>query len=131
MVTSDVDSMTCAGAIAIPNPQVCPGRSVMFECTTNGTGGLVWRTSATTGSIAFSTIDDDVGAMETLDEFTATLTADMDSLLTSTLTVTASDEVRGAQVTCLDSPLVNPDSQSADMPLFVAGELYTSASIIL
>ena len=131
MVISDVDSMTCAGAIAIPNPRVCLGRSVTFTCTTNGTGGLVWRTSAITRDITFSgSSGDTVGTIDTLDGFTANVTVVMDALLTSTLTVTASDEVRGAQVTCLDGIGLDADRQSAEMPLFVEGELQTSASII-
>ena len=124
---SDVDTVTCAGDVSITDPQVCPGRSITFTCTTNETGALVWRTSAggTDGILFF--ITDSVGSMGTvagggLAGFTANLTSVMGTLLTSTLTTAASDEVRGLQVTCLNGITVSAGSQSTDIPLFVDGK---------
>ena len=128
VVVSDVDTVTCAGDISITDPQVCPGRSITFTCTTNETGNLLWRTSASSADgIFFIDAIDDVGSMgselgEGLPGFTATLTAEMGLLLTSTLTTAASDDIRGLQVMCLDSTIPTAASESANIPPFVEGK---------
>ena len=127
-MTSDVDTVTCAGDIPIPVPRVCPGGSITLTCTTNLTGNLLWRTSTSgSGAIFFTDFTDDVGSMGSviggeLPGFTATLTAEMGLLLTSNLTTTASDDIT---VTCLDSIIGGADRESTD--ILVAGKQIVSS----
>ena len=132
VVVSNVDTVTCAGDISITDPRVCPGRSITFTCTTD-TGNLLWRTSASDLDGILLVNTDTVGSMGSelgggLAGFTANLTAAMGLILTSALTTAASDDIRGLQVTCLDSSLPSADNQSTDIPLVVEGKPLLASS---
>ena len=101
-----------------PTGTICPGGSVTFQCTTSGTGQLIWTIDSVSAGI-FNTVSDNVGATsEIIQGVTTTLTAknEAQSTLTSSLDISSAGVVveSGAMIACSDA-VTSGNTQSAQL----------------
>ena len=93
--------------------KICPGSTIIFTCTTNGSSTLIWRSEEYIGlgsQIEFRSIIDPVGTLRTSisnPDTVANLTAishdRMLNILTSTLRIKAGSATASVGVSCINT----------------------------
>ena len=97
----------CVAGQFFPAPPTCPGRTITFRCTVNGSGTTIWRVGGSSDLCTLahvSTSSDSCGPSGRNDAFTASPEAGFGltsaTSFTSTLSGTATPVLNGTLVEC-------------------------------